>query len=179
MSITKTANGFHISPDLDYTDNMFEFPVIVERRDKEKDQLEELGVKLSDDDGSDEADRIVGYIAFPHEYIVGYADWMSKNRTNEEVREYGFDLTEVYVRGEMTTYLCTWKRETFKKKLNEHVKNLNKKANDSVKDQMEDFFKNVKFDVDALTAQSNDPNQKSLGWFGRLRFYLNRLFSGA
>jgi hypothetical protein len=178
MSITKTANGFHISPDLDYTDNMFEFPIIIERRDKEKDQLEELGIRMQEDD-SDENDRIVGHISFPHEFIMGYADWMSKNRTNDEVRERGFDLTEVYVKGEISTYLCTWKRETFKRKLNEHVKNLNKKASESVKDQMDDFFKNIKLETDVLTAQSNDPNQKSIGWFGRLRLYFNRLFSGA
>lgn len=163
MSITKTPTGFMIEPDIDFTDNLFEFPCAIsmlKKQDKGDSQLRKLGlVDDDDDDDEEDEDPIIGIIAFPHEMIVGYADWMRSGRDKEDVERYGFDLTEVYIRGEFQSYFCTWKREVFKKKLNEHVKNLMKKRSESVYQQY-DLIKPVLNDA---PAKSDDTNTPGLG----------------
>lgn len=155
MSITKTPTGFMIEPDLDFTDNLFEFPVLMtmdKKRDENQNKLRKLGlIDDEEDDDEEEGERVVGMIAFPHESIVGYGDWYTPGKTPEEVRRFGFDVTEVYIRGEFQSYWCVWNRDTFKKRLNDHVRDLMKRRSDSVYSQ----FNLLKMTANDDAAKSN------------------------
>lgn len=148
MSITKTSNGFLLEADIDFTDNLFEFPVMLsmsKQKDKENEQLRKLGLLPEDDDDEDEdAHRLIGKIAFPHERIMGYGDWYHPDRTPEDIEQNGFDMTEVYINGEFQSYWCIWPREKFKEKLNTHVRELARRKTESVYKQYSEMLSEAK-----------------------------------
>jgi hypothetical protein len=139
MSITKTPQGILVEPDINFTDNLFEFPVLIsisKKKDASKNKLRELGLVNDEEEDDEDIDRVVGMVSFPHESIIGYGEWYTPGREAQDIEQFGFDLTEIYIKGDAQTYWCIWNRKMFKEKINEHVKKLSKLRSDSVYEQI-------------------------------------------
>lgn len=111
---------------MNYTDRWFEFPVRV------YDGFEFVKTMIKEEKDFDrdaenaqpiESDWVVGIASVLPENILGWSDSFSKMVNVEQVEKEGFDLliVETKNQGEM---MCTWKREKFKKKLNEFMNKM-------------------------------------------------------
>ncbi len=110
---------------MNYTDRWFEFPIRV------YDGFEYVKTMIREDKSFDadaenaqpiESDWIVGIAAVLPENIIGWSDNFSKLKSVEDVEREGFDITMVETKqGDM---MCVWKRDKFKKKLNEFMEKI-------------------------------------------------------
>jgi len=167
MSIIRSEGSKIIiqAQEINYTDNLFEFPILLfrkKKKDTEEDLFERLGInnpnKEEEEDDEEEYDAkneaVEGKIAFFPEDIKAYGDAFGYKQGIDNVKQYGFQVTEVYVRSEPVSYFCTWPLEKFKFKLNEHINAMNSKRTKSIEEGLNDYFAQKQVEAETKTSKS-------------------------
>lgn len=98
-----------------YTDGMFEFPIRIYDGfsvRKARKREEELNMDVTED-----GEWVEGAAEIPLNQYEGCYDFFQSGRTMEDVADNGFDGTIILTKT-MGEFICTWRREKFKARIN-------------------------------------------------------------